>query len=277
MKMPPTESNPKELLAYWINERENIRHLKYMENFKPWSDDPIFQKTYFTNVHREDDKVTKFIRKWVQEERGKDASQVVFNLIACRLINWPDTIEHMGYWNLFDPEMFKSIVLLKEGKVWGSAYIVSTCGQRIDKVTYMAELLAEIQYKLRDDRHKISPVQSCKEAHKYLLGVRGLSDFMAAQIVADIKHTPGMGLCSSPDFYTFAKPGPGSLRGLAWYFELDKVRKGDFTSLINQVHEDLALDDDFEMQDLQNCLCEFDKYMRIKNGTGRSKRLYDGV
>lgn len=277
MKMPPTESNPKEFLRYWIDEREHIRACKEQGMSKPWSDDPIFQKTYFTNVHREDDKVTKFIRKWIQEERGEESSQVVFNLIACRLLNWPDTIEHMGYWDLFYPKVFGDIMRTKKGKVWGSAYIVSTCGQKIDKITYMSELLAEIQYKLRDDRHKIRPVKSCEEAHKYLLGIRGLSDFMAAQIVADIKHTPGMGLCSSPDFHTYAKPGPGSLRGLAWYFELDKVRKGDFSPLINQVHEDLGLPDDFERQDLQNCLCEFDKYMRIKNGTGRSKRSYSGV
>ena len=32
----------------------------------------------------------------------------------------------------------------------------------------------------------------------------------------------------------------------------------------------------FNNQDLQNSLCEFDKYMRILNGTGRSKRSYNG-
>ena len=34
---------------------------------------------------------------------------------------------------------------------------------------------------------------------------------------------------------------------------------------------------EYDMQDLQNCLCEFDKYMRILHGTGRSKRGYPGV
>ena len=277
MTMPPTESNPKEYLRYWIDEREHIRTCKEAGLSKPWSDDPIFQKTYFTNVHREDDKVTKFIREWVEQERGKDSSQVVFNLIACRFLNWPDTIEHVGYMNLFHPQKFSEAMKSKKGKVWGSAYIVSTCGQKIDKITYMSELLTEVQYKLRDDRYKLGPLRSCEEAHEYLLTIRGLSDFMAAQIVADIKHTSGMGLCSSPDFYTFAKPGPGSLRGLAWYFELDKVRKGDFSALIKKVRTDLELPPEFELQDLQNCLCEFDKYMRILNGTGRSKRSYSGI
>lgn len=30
-------------------------------------------------------------------------------------------------------------------------------------------------------------------------------------------------------------------------------------------------------QDLQNCLCEFDKYERVRLGEGRPKQLYPGV
>ena len=51
----------------------------------------------------------------------------------------------------------------------------------------------------------------------------------------------------------------------------------DFPVLIKKAHEELELSENFEMQDLQNCFCEFDKYMRILNGTGRSKRSYNGV
>jgi hypothetical protein len=29
-------------------------------------------------------------------------------------------------------------------------------------------------------------------------------------------------------------------------------------------------------QNLQNCFCEYDKFMRVTNGTGRSKRKYKG-
>ena len=30
------------------------------------------------------------------------------------------------------------------------------------------------------------------------------------------------------------------------------------------------------MQDLQNCLCEFDKYVRVYNGEGTPRSRYDG-
>ena len=35
--------------------------------------------------------------------------------------------------------------------------------------------------------------------------------------------------------------------------------------------------DILSMQNLQNCFCEYDKFMRVTEGTGRSKRKYNGM
>jgi len=57
-----------EQLIYWINERENIRLKKEAGESPPWSSNPVMQVTYFCNVNREDDKVTKWIRdNWLYE------------------------------------------------------------------------------------------------------------------------------------------------------------------------------------------------------------------
>ena len=49
--------------VYWVKERMAVlTNRMAFDNPKPWSDDPIFQSTYFCNVRREDDKVTRWIR-----------------------------------------------------------------------------------------------------------------------------------------------------------------------------------------------------------------------
>ena len=264
--------DPKVLMAYWIREREHIR-LRKQSLHKPWSHDPIFQKTYFTNVHREDDKVTKFIRNWTV-----GLAQVEFWTMVARFINWPDTLECI--------DVDRGVVGIQDAleyqysfgrKIWGSAYIVSTCGQKVDKRAYFVDLTREWRINLERGVYGLPEDHTCEAYHNWFLKMRGFSDFMAAQVVADLKHTPNHVLEMAPDFYTFAKPGPGSLRGLAWYYGLKKVSKKDFDHLIRRAHQELKLSTQFEMQDLQNCFCEFDKYMRILHGTGKSKRSYPGT
>jgi len=53
----------KDQFFYWMKERERVRVRKERGDPKPWSEDPVFQQTYFCNVNREYDRVTKFIRK----------------------------------------------------------------------------------------------------------------------------------------------------------------------------------------------------------------------
>ena len=53
----------KEKFVYWVQERDCVRVLKEGGLPPPWSIDPVFQNTYFCNVDREHDKVTRWIRE----------------------------------------------------------------------------------------------------------------------------------------------------------------------------------------------------------------------
>jgi hypothetical protein len=275
------------LLPYWIRERERIRIKKQEGLPKPWSDDPIFQTTYFTNVHREDDKVTRWIRDYYSRWVGDPLFE--YNIVFSRFINWPPTLSFVGYIQTHNPRNLEDLLnfMSDQGtKVWGGAYVITTHGIKMPKAKYLCERVLTGVYEALPSLLPMcrAPLlghpATCAGAANALLRIEGIGSFLAGQIVADLKNTLDHPLFRAEDKYTFSVPGPGSLRGASWYMygESTGVSPAKFEAAITQIAKDLVQHDvDYVcMQDLQNCLCEFDKYMRIKTGTGRSKRLYDG-
>ena len=160
----------------------------------------------------------------------------------------------------------------------------------MDKAEYIAtRVLPEI---LRFQT-VIAEQRTLFETHAALSVVDGFGSFMAAQVVADLKNTPGTTQRSAPDWYDFVAMGPGSKRGLNRVMGRglnDPLRAVEFEALLKVLRERLveanvmaatsmaAVGDRVLpylcLQDLQNCLCEYDKYMRIKAG-GKSRSGYD--
>lgn len=263
--------------VYWINERYAVYKRKEEGLSRPWSKDPVFQQTYFCNVHRENDRVTKWIRENYKAGDGMSA----FNMMLARFVNKPSSLAAMGWpfetWGAADQATFEAIMSQKGA--WGGAYIVSTNGRPVPKHEYISELLDAASTRIE----QLSNGNTCLAVYEGLQRLTGLASFLSAQIVADLKNTKGHPLCGADDWWTFVAPGPGSLRGMALIVEVDKVSPRYFMSCIPWLRDivDQELDygfiPKFCNQDLQNCLCEFDKYLRVKNGTGRSKRKYAGV
>lgn len=257
-----------DLLIYWADERETVRLRKEAGQPKPWSTDPIFQTTYFCNVRREDDKVTKWVAKHIRPHWSDHMYE--FNVILSRFLNWPPTLEELGYVYVRDYERIKNKLkqLHTKGKIWGSAYVVTTHGLKMDKIDYLCDrVLPSIPSSFN--------FQSCESAANDLRKTEGVSSFMAGQIVADLKNTPQHPLWGALDWWIFALPGPGSRRGMDWLYG-EHLTDSQWYEKLPEVREILA-QFDLCSQDTQNCLCEFDKYCRIRNGTGRSKRLYTGT
>ena len=268
-----------QLLIYWIEERYKIYLQKEAGLPKPWSNDPVFQETYFCNVHRENDKVTKWIR---QNYNHSHMNMPEFNMIVARLVNKPSSLRDMHWpfddWSELEYNIFKDVMGQKGS--WGSAYIVSTNGRSMPKHEYIAELLTAASNALPGLAYGVT----CQSYFKALQGITGLASFMSAQVVADLKNTPMHPLKTASDWWTFVAPGPGSLRGMAWIENENepKVSPARFHQLMPWLRDyvDTMLHAEvprFSNQDLQNCLCEFDKYCRVFYKTGRSKRRYNGT
>lgn len=283
---PP--SDIKELFAYWVEERGRIRQRKEAGSPKPWSGDPVFQTTYFCNVDREHDKVTRWIREAhnIPIKNSAEMTTLVegaaWSLTLARMVNKVESLTPLWWpWNPI-PTNWKSMFheVMSQPGAWGSAYIVSTNGRRQPKHEYIAGLLEQALEQLYGPPATVLG-GTLKSAYTRLQAVSGLGSFMAAQVVADLKNTKRHPLYDAPDWYEFSAPGPGSLRGLSRFHEkritpksypeaIASARRWLYSNGYRQQFADLC------NQNLQNCFCEFDKYVRVRNGEGRSKRRYNG-
>lgn len=273
---------PQEHLVYWIQVRDAIRIKKASGTKKPWTRDKIMQTVYFCNVNRENDKVTKWIRKsYRMAEMG---AFYEMSIVAARLFNNPSTLRDIWY-DLRQGDITGVYETLEvrqaEGsKVWSGAYVITTCGKKMSKLDYCMDLLNAV----KDITPAVLP-PTCQNYYEYFKQVDGLGSFLSAQIVADLKNTDGHPLQDSEDWYSFCAPGPGSIRGLNWvYYGSAKggVTNSNFNDHISSLYSWMQSKRRVElpemcMQDFQNCLCEFDKFMRVGTGAGKSKRKYAGA
>lgn len=263
-------------LAYWISEREGIR-LRREQGFPaPWSNDPLMTTVRYCNIRREDDKVTKWLAaNW------RPQYHEVWQILLARLINNVPTLETLlPAMHISSLEAVRSQLKLRRERttIFGSAYTVSTNGRSMDKVNYIIDYVVRPAKKWIPTYGPCASIPTLAETCESLCEqLNGVSTFMAGQIIADLKNTEGHPLQHAPDWHTWAAPGPGSLRGLEAYFGRRVPPSGFTAALALCWHEVRPLLPDYaadlHMQDLQNCLCEFSKYMRVKDG-GHARNRY---
>jgi hypothetical protein len=241
--------------------------------------DAIISQYRFCNVRRNDDRVTKWIfEHYLDKWRGHP--HLWFALVVARLFNKEDTLAYIADNVLpFKPDvMRKKLKYVRDsGAIFNGAYIVSTNGLSMDKVDYVIDIVLK---PLWADRAKITKninVGQLANVHLVFSEYRGLGSFMAAQVIADLKYANPM---RWEDFGTFAASGPGSRRGLARVMGLpadspwkESVWRASLATLRDAVNARLSWEP-LTAHDIQNCLCEYDKYERVRLGEGRPKQLY---
>lgn len=270
-------------LFYWINERHEIYMKRKARLPKPWTEDQILQNYRFCNVYRELDKVTLWISKHWRTPHA-DHPDLWFAMAVARLVNWPDTMAEMGFPKDLDREQFVGTIhdRQKRGeKAYSGAYIVSTNGNAMDKAEYLFDRVLLPMWTRRDF---IRPVagDTLEQFYGRLGANIGFGTFMSAQVVADMKYV--LPLKKAKDWDTFAAPGPGSKRGLNRV--MDKPIDAPWGNRWHPTLLELKVEIDklvaerelpkLHAQDLQNCLCEFDKFERVRLGQGTPRSGFSG-
>lgn len=281
-------------LAYFVSERENILYNKVTDpkQKKPWTEDEILKKYRFCNIHRRDDRVSAWIVQNIIIPY-KEHEWLWIMLCIARYINWPPTIQDImdkGEWPVesFSATAFGEIIdkRMKRGKkTWTGAYLIT--GRNIPKDMgkgyFIAKNMVEPLFSNETIPHYLTHTmpkdRSIEEVLGLFKGVYGWGTFMAGQAVADMTYCHL--LDKAKDLYTFAPIGPGSTRGLNRIYgrTLEQIAHQDTFNeeLIDtlEIAKGWATIDlsTLTLHDWQNCMCEFDKYIRASNG-GRPRSNY---
>ena len=280
-------------LLYWIEARDAIRVARELDMPAPWTTDPILLKYRFCNVRRAHDRVSKWIITHILHPYAHHENLWLMAAIA-RYINWTPTLQEImdaGLWpvqaNLFP---FLSIAEVVEARTargeqaWTGAYMIRAESNanaewyNWTKARYVLEKV--IKRELWDDRATILAAiatNSLETVHSTICGRYGWGSFMTGQLVADLSYAPP--LWTASDLYTWAPIGPGSRRGLNRLagrpldFNLHQAQAvEEMRELRFDVVSELGVDfDDLTLHDIQNCLCEVDKYLRVETGEGRPR------
>lgn len=266
-----------------------------------WTADPILQQFRFTCVFRELDKTTAWFRKFVRDPMKK-TPDVLLATVTFRLLNRIAVGEAM--FNQLDIEGTPFTLFRDTGKAAHlKRAIVANCGKGpyvtggyiISSPPGYSKL--DGMMKVIGDFHKDSgwrPVadlmlkkrSTLEDAWLWLKEQPYVGPFHAYEIVTDLRHTKL--LDRAPDIMTWANPGPGARRGANIVFGRDKRDKtmANREQLIDEMRQILVASNmrkhwpqkegypPWEMRDVEHTLCEFDKYMRVKNGEGRPRGVY---
>jgi hypothetical protein len=284
-------------LLYWVHERESIRLKRLAGKPAPWTKDPILATYRFCNVRRRQDRVSSWlIDNVLTPQNMKAAGLENFLMFSawCRWCNWPPTIKAVMDAGLFPAKTIDwrkvgqlTDRIAKTDKAWTGAYMIrapKTKGAKKGK--FVAEVVvgrnfAKALPRLLDliARGELS----YRTAWETLKSIDGYGSFMAGQIAGDWTYTSV--LSAAPDLKTFAPMGPGSIRGFnrlmsnperkwgkrpseeLWLTKLNAWR-GKIIARMGDEYSDLTA------LDVQNALCETDKYLRVKNGEGRPRAKY---
>lgn len=268
-----------ERLVQFVVRRENVRVRKERGDHAPWTDDEILRDYRFCNVHREDDATTRWIAiNWRYPYRNERDLWLI--MLMARLLNNVETLAEIDPTATLEETRETVWARQRRGeRVFNPAYMITTAGKKQDKIDYVFDLLTWLQ-KQRPEAHPTEGETLC--SYHMLLGQwRGLGGFLAGQVVADLKYAcPHLSVAS--DWHTFAASGPGSRRGMNrvlarpvrsswqeddWRLNIGKLRTWTASPLRRHGIE-------LHAQDLQNCLCEFDKYERVRLGEGRPRQRY---
>jgi hypothetical protein len=291
-----TEINdPIDRFVAFIFERETIRFRRFERSDPPpWTKDPILQEYRFTNVHREDDAVSKHYQRSIRNRYTEDA--IVFPAtVAYRWFNRISTCDALfneplldnesvfeKYINHNDVTILTDLILkLPTPHVTGSFIITGKPGfpKGEGVCHYIHQWCVQKSWRRTFEAWQTHSPLLC-EMFEWLQN-EGLGSFMTGQLVADLKYLPFMQ--EAKDWWSWATPGPGSMRGLNIVLERPMEEpwpKGqwlqELTLLSNRINPKLNSMgmERLHNQDLQNCLCEWSKYTKTVNGWGRPRQTF---
>ena len=281
-----------------LKTREQIRLAKAAGAPWPWSDDDVLNRHKFTNVKRENDRTTAWLRaNWTAKHGNADAATVLFNCGVFRVFGTVAFAEQTGWTadvSAWDPRMERSNAVA----CWNAGlHAFTSAYNRIRFNAERSRLPLDVYEKelstLEGLRRAVDDIVatsagggrlSWRAVCTRLRRVTGFggSGFMAKEVLLDAMGWPSMRRLVR-DEGDWTPPGPGARRGLNRLYgrprDMGANATGDSaleTSFVCEMRLLLrtlrSLDPEFcksvdlNIHDVQFQLCEYDKYRRVEDG-----------
>lgn len=278
---------------YFVWEREAVRLAKENGHSSPYTKDEVIAKYRFCNIHRRDDRVTKWIiENLLVPYHLNDDIDLWFVAAIARYVNWPPALERLLYNGVIPSEAYqfdyKEFARVQDDassageKTWGGAYMLFPThkepgqpkGYLIGRYILNPLTSALVVETMRDLTHNYPSVEKMVT---YLSSHYGWSTFMAGQVASDLTYVGDM--TKAIDLNTWAPIGPGSSLGLSFLTGSKETKKWDQeefnTELMksrDKIVNQLGIED-LNLHCVQNCFCEWGKYVKLRRG-GKTKALY---
>lgn len=279
----------------FINERHRIYVKRFEEHAPwPWTDDPILRKFKFTNVFRQLDRGTialteMFKRVVLPTTPGLD----LFNVVWYRFFNWHELATEIGYVCTFD--YLKRMITKRaetDLRLFTGAHMTSGRSGEEKYETYLEA--CENVWRDRDVlAADILMRGTMEQAFESMKAYYQVGPFVGYEMVCDFRFL----LFPTPprDRLAWANVGPGAKRGLQrlnlpptlqsmlTLFECTKEGLASHVArhlsstraaLDGQIFTFNTFDPPLELREIEHCLCEFDKYERVRLGQGRPRSKY---
>jgi hypothetical protein len=259
---------------YFITERYNIFKKKSIGLEAPWTSDITLQKYRFTNIFRDDDKVSIFIYDWMKDI--KELKFLIANLIYARLCNKPETMLITGLIDTnFDPlDFIEKIDKIGGGKtaskvnvnsVWRGPYQVSGTFKKLG-YPYREHLIAHHILKTIDDITQVITNNRFSDISLYLIELNKIwgynCNIVFTQVLLDLSYL-------KPEIITPDISVPLS----SGVEPLIQAMNTPYNTLIDLAIELWANHDGRTMypKDAEHALCVFRKYLCWKHGTSNPR------
>ena len=282
----------------FVHERQKIWKRKYTGKRQTLTKNNVLSTQWFTNMYRELDRGTMYLRKCLLQDELKDRApsntidqelvhSVLFKSVVYRLINKVETF--MDFGGLPTPKDFTTFLkFLAEKKSQNE--VIFTCAhqnmgyERLLKTLHFAR---KNSASLASQVIKAAENKSLKMAHKTLLSIPNVGAFFAWQILCDLLETRVLGKNTDNQWTCL---GPGAKNGLRRIFPLETT-KGElrYTRMLRDICSTTGpnsgfaalglafpsfLEKPLSLKNVEHALCEYDKYFRLATGIQVRDRAY---
>lgn len=235
------------------------------------SGDPVLDGNRFTNTFRVTDRVSQRLLR-IQAEGPQDPESLVLRTLLFKVFNkeatWDAIVAEFGEpsWpGNWDPARLNSL-LAERGRAGekvftGSYMMVNPLTKGWVKHEFYVDMIHTV---MTDYLPAVLGSQSLRELVSVLNDVPGIGDFLAYQYAIDLNYTSLFGFSEND----YVLPGHGARRGIVKLYGNGRMAPARIMELALQRDRGPLLRGQRPMHltDLQNMLCEYDKYTRAAGG-----------